>query len=218
MPEARASLHAAHARQALGHWLQGPDRLAFDITGVQFTQFELADAADLLAVRNHDSVRRFMPQAQPLAWEAHLRWAQAHLCNGDVLLFMARRDGVALGFSLLKLLPAEHELELGVMFAGERQRTLLPGLAATHTCAIALEVFGAQTVVTYASPDNEGAIRLNQGLGLLPSQHSDKPGEQCFRTPVGHVRQLPIYRRSLPQLRASLRVMGAGPLAWAEPS
>lgn len=194
------------ACDALVRWTRQPRRLVFDIGDVTFSQFAIDDAAELLEVRNHESVRRYMPNPAPLRWDDHLRWCQTHLCGGDILLFLARRFGRPVGFALLKAQADPGQLELGVMFAGEQQRSLLPGLAATYGSGIALEGFEAALLVTYASPNNRRALRLNQGLGLQPSE-SDKAGELCFRTPRDQVRQLPVYRRSLPRLKASLRVL-----------
>jgi len=192
---------------SLVDWLKGPMRMTFAIGDVEFRQFELSDAQDLFAVRNHESVRRFMPTAEVLNWEDHIAWAQVNLCGGPILLFVARRSGTPVGFTLIKALANPDSLELGVMFTSSEQKSLISALGAAYTGCLAVDMFGARELVTYASTEHSLALRLNQGLGLQPGP-SDKAGEYAFRTPRDVLLASRAYRRHASALQRSLQILG----------
>ena len=47
------------------------------IGGLELAQFTAADTQALYDVRNHQSVRSFMANAEPLAWDRHVAWVRA---------------------------------------------------------------------------------------------------------------------------------------------
>jgi hypothetical protein len=186
-------------------WLADGRRLGFTLGGVEFTQYARGDGLDLFAVRNHPSVRTFMPDPAPLDLDRHLAWADANLVGGHTLLFIARRAGQPLGFIVLKNLAVAGDIELGVMFIDLQQRTMVPALACTAGAYLALEVFGGKVLVTYANRHHARALRLNRGMGLLEAD-SDKPHEACFRTPRAIVLALPMYIRHAAATRHTLHI------------
>ncbi|MHA4869743.1 hypothetical protein ACXZ1M_18815 [Duganella sp. PWIR1] len=188
-------------------WLAGGRRLRFSMGGVEFTQYAKGDGLDLFAVRNHPSVRTFMPDPSPLDLERHLAWADANLVGGETLLFIVRRQQQPLGFIVLKNLPAAGEIEVGVIFIDLQQRTIVPALACVGAAYLALEVFGGKVLVTYANRSHARALRLNRGMGLVEGE-SDKPHEACFRTPRDVVRRVPAYVRHAAAARDSLQILG----------
>lgn len=187
-------------------WLAGARTLQFTLGGLAFTQYRCGDGGDLYAIRNHPSVRTFMPDPTPLDLARHLSWADANLLGGNTLLFIGRRNQQAVGFLIVKDLSVAGEIEVGVMFVDAYQKGMLPALAGVAAAYLALEYFGAQILVTYANERHEQALRLNRGIGLLPAP-SDKPQELCFRTPTPVMRTLPLYVRRGSALCASLRVL-----------
>ncbi|MEY3251496.1 MAG: hypothetical protein RL227_469 [Pseudomonadota bacterium] len=158
------------------------------------TPFTALDTDGLLAVRNHDTVRPYMPDPAPLAPETHARYVHRHLLQGGAtLVWLARAEGVPIGFGLLRRLnPAA--VELGVMVVAAHQRSLLPARIAVALTALASRSLGASELVTYANARHTLALRLNRGFGLLQAP-SDKPGEHCFRTPIDLALDGPLSRR-----------------------
>ena len=68
-------------------------------------------------------------------------------------------------------------------------------------------LFGAHTSVSHVHPSNQGALLLNQGCGLLPTDESQKPGEIMFRAALADLLAPPAYRRWID--RSRLRVLAA---------
>jgi hypothetical protein len=137
-----------------------------------------------------------MPDPAPLGFEAHLAWVRRTLVEGgESAVYLVRRRGVPVGFTLLKRL-APGVVEIGAMFVAGLQRTPAPAMAGVLATHLAMERLGAHTLVTYAHRDHALALALNRGLGALECE-SDKPGECCFRTPAAHFRAHPAYTRVL---------------------
>jgi hypothetical protein len=186
---------ALRLRTSLRQWLRSGLQMRFETAGFTFAQFGEDDADALFEIRNHESVRTFMPSAAPLSYARHREWVDAHLradSEPPMLVFIGRRDGRAMGFGLLKQHP-DAAIELGVMVLGELQGTLVPGRVATALAAIAIDAFGAATLLTYANERHALALRLNRGFGLLEAA-SDKAGEVCFRTPAATVQATRLYK------------------------
>ena len=146
----------------------------------ELRQFRPDDTDDLYAVRNHESVRSLLADPRPIPYDSHVNWVNLNLIPGrDILLFLARAHGEAIGLTLLKRL-APDTVEVGVMFREARRHPLLPAQAAVAMLYLAFEHFGMGWAVSYVLPHHERAIALNRGLGgeEVPS---DKPGMICFR-------------------------------------
>lgn len=186
-------------------WLRLGHRLAFKCGDVAFTQFDAADTMDLHDIRNHPSVRPFMPSAEPVPLERHREWVRSQLLEvheRSPLVLIGRAAGEPVAFGLLK--PCAEAgvleagvLEVGVLVAAPWQRGLLPTRLGVALFTIAARMYGAHTLVSHVKHTHRQALRLNQGAGLLPAGASDKPGETCFRTPVAAVLSTPLYRRSV---------------------
>lgn len=194
---------AGRPDRSLRAWLAAGARLRFMIGDTEFTQYGKDDGVDLFNVRNHPSVRRFMPDPAPLDLARHLAWAGARLIGGDTLIFIARRHGQAVGFTVLKQMPVAGEIEMGVMFTDLQQRSILPALAVAYTGCVALDFFDAQVLVSYANEQHHQALRLNRGHALEQAP-SDKAGELCFRTPRAALLAGRSYLRNAARVRASL--------------
>src|SRR5205085_2942620 len=113
-------------RASVAHWLRSGREMRLETGGFTFTRFAGGDARALFDVRNHESVRTFMPSAEPLSYARHERWVAEHLradAEPPMLLFIGRRDGRAAGFGLLKQQPGD-AIEVGVMVVGDLQRGL----------------------------------------------------------------------------------------------
>ncbi|MTW14128.1 hypothetical protein GM658_26285 [Pseudoduganella eburnea] len=72
---------------------------------------------------------------------------------------------------------------------------MLPPRLGCALIALAAQLFGADTLVSYVNPRHGHALRLNGGAGLQLAARSDKPGEQCFRTRLDALVSTPFYRR-----------------------
>ena len=51
-----------------------------------FAQFQADDTEDLYQIRNDESVRKFMTDPRPIAYDAHEQWVQRNLVPGGALL------------------------------------------------------------------------------------------------------------------------------------
>lgn len=177
-------------------WLREGQELTLAFSGVRFTQFREEDSEALHAIRNHDSVRPFMPSPEPLPLIKHQAWVEAQLrAPGPLspLILVGRDEGVPVGFGLLK--PAgPGALEVGAMVVGAWQNTALPARLVAGLVATADAVFGARFLLTHVSRAHGQALRFNRGWGLqeVPSV---KPGELCLRAPMAAVLATPLYRR-----------------------
>lgn len=187
----------------LGQWLAGSRRLRLTIGEVDVLQYGEGDGEDLFSIRNHPSVRTFMPDNSPLDLDRHLEWAKANLMGGKTLLMIARRHTLPIGFLMLREAAGSGELELGVMFIASSQKSILPALAAAYGGCLAVDFFGTDFLITHARPEHMLALRLNTGMGLQPAP-SSKAGELCFRTSRESLlngaivpRYMSAYRRSL---------------------
>lgn len=176
----------------LGH------QIAFSLGNIDFEQFRASDTGALYEIRNHSTVRPFMPSPEPLPFERHLEWVNAQLINKhekSPLVMIGRMAGQPAGFGVIKPTGEPGVLEIGVIIAGERQRTLLPARVGTALFTIAAKIFGAHTLVSHVSHQHEQALRLNQGAGLIPKTSSKKSGETLFRTPTSVALSTPLYVR-----------------------
>lgn len=188
----------------LALWHRRGGRISFTLGDASFTQFEAADADDLFALRNDPTVLPFMPGAQAIPYPRHLDWVRTTLLDTNShtpLVLLGRAAGQAIGFGILKPTTEAGALEIGVIIAGEWQRTSLPPRLGGALIALACQLFGADTLVSYVNRQHAHALRLNSGAGLQQAAASDKPGEHYFRTPVSVLTSTPIYRRCTRGLR-----------------
>lgn len=179
-------------------WHRRGARISFTIGEASFTQFDAADADALFAIRNDPSVLPFMPGAQAIPYQRHLDWVRSTLLDKNSstpLILLGRAAGQAIGFGILKPTAEAKTLEIGVIIAGEWQRTSLPPRLGGALIALAGQLFGADTLVSYVNQQHAHALRLNSGAGLQQAASSDKAGEHYFRTPVSVLASTPIYRR-----------------------
>jgi len=179
-------------------WHRAGSRISFAIGDACFTQFEAGDADALFSVRNDPTVIPFMPGGQPIPYQRHLDWVKATLLDKNSatpLILLGRAAGCAIGFGILKPTAEAGVLEIGVIIAGEWQRTSLPPRLGAALIAAATQLFGAHTLVSYVNQQHGHALRLNSGAGLVQAAASDKPGEHYFRTPASALTATPIYRR-----------------------
>lgn len=177
--------------QALITW---PGRMRVRTGEMELRQFALDDTRCLFELRNHDSVRPFMPNPAPLDFSAHREWVERNLAdNRDFLMFIVRSHGQPNGFTLLKR-TAPDELELGVMFTDLGQKQPLVVRAGVATLQMAVDRFEAAHVVTFVRETHRDALALNEGMGFQPTA-SSKPNERAFRTSAEVIRAHPVYRR-----------------------
>jgi RimJ/RimL family protein N-acetyltransferase len=188
-------------------WHRSGSRISFAIGEVCFTQFDAADADALFEIRNHPTVIPFMPGAQAIPRQRHLDWVGSTLLatsKDTPLILLGRAAGRAVGFGILKPTAEAGVLEIGVIVAGEWQRKSLPPQLGGALIAVAAQLFGAHTLVSYVNMQHNHALRLNSGAGLVQAPTSGKPGEHHFRTPVETLRSTPIYRRCTRGLRIAI--------------
>jgi len=187
-------------------WLRSGKHLTLVLGEQRFTQFAPADAGTLHAIRDHESVRPFMPSTAPLPMERHLAWVQAQLLTPgptSPLVLVGRAKQGPLGFGLLK--PAATDvLEVGAMVLGPWQNSALPASLVAGLVAVARQVFGARALQTHVNQAHAQALRFNSAWGLREAP-SDKTGERCLQAPVAEVLATPLYRRSVRGLRIEIR-------------
>lgn len=181
-----------------GEWHRRGHRLAFGVGDAEFAQFGAADSAALYEIRNHPTVRPFMPSPDPVPVERHDAWVRSNLIDThdkSPLIVIGRASGQPVAFGLLKPTAEAGVLEVGVLVAGAWQRGTLPPRLGAALFTIAARIFGTHTLVSYVNHGHAQALRLNRGAGLLAEAQSDKPGETAFRTPMSVALSTPIYRR-----------------------
>jgi len=165
-----------------------------------FGQFCASDSDALYEIRNHSTVRTFMPSPEPLPRDRHLDWVGSKLLNKDSdtpLLIVGRVNKQPVGFGVLKPTSVSGVLEVGVIVAGDWQRTFLPIRLGAAMFAISAQLFGTHTLVSYVNRNHSQALRLNRAAGLIPEDSSNKSGEVFFRTPIITLLSTPVYRRCI---------------------
>lgn len=182
-------------------WHRGGQALTLVLGELRFAQFGAggreADAQALYEVRNHASVRPFMPSPEPLPLAQHLAWVREKLDppgdDSPLVLIGRSQAQEPVGFGLLKPV-APGVLEVGAMLVGDWQNSALPARLVAGLVMLAHERLGAAVLLTHVSPAHAQALRFNRGWGLreVPSA---KPGELCLRAPIAEVLATPLYRR-----------------------
>jgi RimJ/RimL family protein N-acetyltransferase len=178
--------------------------------GIELLEFASVDAQDLFDVRNHESVREFMPNPAPLDYDAHIHWLEQNVTPGGALrIFIVRMNQAAIGFTMVKRLP-DGALELGIIFRQADQHTGLPAQTAAVMLHLLFEQLNASAVVTYVNAKHVRALAFNRGFGLVDAP-SSKPMELCFRTPRAAVLGNENYRKIMARVGRSLSIEQ---LAW----
>lgn len=174
------------------------------IGGLELRQFTAEDAEDLHRVRNDPSVRRYMSDPTPIPLEAHLAWVKTHLLEGrDLLLFMVRRNGEAIGFTLLRRVGGD--TEIGVMFKEATRHPVLPAYATVATLYCAFCLRGVTRLISYVAPAHERALALNRGFGAWEVE-SDKPGMIKFRLSPEVCLANPTWKKMMERLGDRMQV------------
>jgi RimJ/RimL family protein N-acetyltransferase len=170
------------------------------VGALTLTRFAPEDTADLHRVRNHPSVRRFMADPRPIPWPRHVEWVRAHLLEADdLLLFLVRQRGEAIGLTLLRRI-APDTAEIGVMVTDPDDRPLVPCYATVITLHWAFERLGLGWLVSWVVPGHERALALNRAFGGWDVD-SEKPGMVQFRLSREVCLAAETYRRVLARLR-----------------
>ena len=135
-----------------------------DTNSVQTTDVELRpatkdDAARLLDwVNQPDSLANKLKTRGPIAKEAHCAWFRERQASADCEIWIAERDGVAIGQVRLDRCGADLEVDIYVDQSARGRGAALAMLDAARTCA------GAQwpghTLVARIKPDNWASRRL----------------------------------------------------------
>jgi RimJ/RimL family protein N-acetyltransferase len=172
--------------------------IGFQTSHVEFNQFSENDSRALYEIRNHSSVRPFMPSSDILPFESHLNWVASQLLNphkDSPLLLIGYHDSKPIGFGILKPTTDSRVLEAGVIVIEEWQHNSLPISVGAALLTIAAKAFGADTLVSYVNENHKQALRLNKGVGLIPGEISSKLGEIFFQAPISILLSTSIYRR-----------------------
>lgn len=168
-------------------------------------QFQPGDEADLFAVRNHESVRRFMADPRPLDYAAHLEWVSKNLIGDDrIVLFIARRHSEPVGLTLLKRLGAD-DAEIGVMFRDADRYRVAVTHAAVATVHYAFEHLGLGHLTSYVVPEHPRAMSINRAFGGREVA-SDKPGMVQYRAARAQCLGNDNYRRILQRISGKLTI------------
>ena len=170
-------------------------RMRVRISTAELLQFSPEDSRCLFDLRNDPSVRAFMPDPAPLDFGAHCRWVASNLVgNPDFVMFIVRAQTQPVGFALLKRVDAD-ALELGLMFIDRAQNQRLVVQVAVLMGKLAIDRWRSPFLVTYVRAVHEHGLALNDGMGLVRAETSDKAGEIRFRTPAEVIRAHAVYRR-----------------------
>lgn len=186
-------------------------RLSVRSGALALRQFAPDDTRALYDIRNHPTVRGFMPDPAPLAYAAHSAWVAAHLVKGSAyLVFLIRVADEPVGFALLKRLDARGEqAEIGLMLRDAAVHGGVAGRAAVIMAWLAANQYGVTEIVTYAHPAHARALALNRQIGLVDAP-SDKAGEYCFRAPTSTVLNNPRVRRIMARIGPHLQMSTPG--------
>jgi len=181
-------------------------RLRISIGSIELRQFAAEDTEALYGVRNHESVRSYMADPRPIPWDSHVEWVTRNLIPGrDILLFLVRVKGEAIGLTLLKRL-APDVVEVGAMFREARLHPVIPAQAAVAMLHLAFEHFRMRRAVAYVVPGHQRAFDLNRALAGREAE-SDKPGMVCFRSSRAAVLRNPHYRRLMARIGPKMTIV-----------
>jgi len=170
---------------------------------LEFRQFAAEDTRALYCIRNHPSVRGYLPDPSLIPYAAHRAWVQKELLEGrNLCLFLVREAGQPIGFALLKRCSPD-TLEIGVMIREADRHPLVPVYAGALMLYWAFCRLGATWVVSY--PVHPRALALNQYFG--PEEvASDRPGKIKLRLHRDVGLADPNYRRVFGRIQGRMVV------------
>jgi hypothetical protein len=181
-------------------WHHSGFQISFNLGDVIFEQFRSKDINALYEIRNHSTVRPFMPSADALPIDQHIKWVKSNvlsITSLTPLILVGRIEGQPVGFGVIKPTSESGTIEIGVIVCGVWQRSALPVRLGAALLAIAAQIFAAQTLLSTVSHQHDTALRLNRGVGFILSDSFLKPGEAFFRTPTIVAISTPIYKRCI---------------------
>lgn len=198
-------------------WLHGEQVLTLRTFDVRFEQFDGAapagDTQALYEIRNHATVRPFMPSPEPLALARHVAWVQDQLLvpgpSSPLILIGRTATRAPIGFGLLKPSAKIGAFEVGAMLVGDWQRSGLAPRLVAGLASIAAQLFDADMLLTHVHPAHERALRFNRAWGLMDAPSSDKAGELRLEAPITQLLQTPLYRRCARDLCIEISVKDA---------
>lgn len=172
---------------------------------VALSRFRPEDTDDLYRIRNHPSIRQYMANPAPLAYDAHVEWVRRNLVEGrDLVLFLVRFEGEPVGFTLLRLV-GDGTAEIGVMFQEAAKYRIVPAYAALATLSCAFSELRVTGLISYALPAHERARALNRAFGAREVE-SDKPGMIKFAMSREVGLANPSYVKLMARLRDRMQV------------
>ena len=155
-------------------YIRSTDEGEIKVRRLVLRRFQAEDMDDLYAIRNHSSVRKYMMDTTELDYQKHYTWASQHLLSAerDVLLFIARIDNEACGFSLIRDAIGS-QAEIGFIF---RRANDLHQLLYIPESVVAFGYFlfahlDMRELYSYVVNGHERALRLNLAFGgeVVPS-------------------------------------------------
>lgn len=181
--------------------------MKIELASLEIRQFVEGDTKALHLIRNHESVRRYMADPSSVPYESHEEWVRNNLIDKkNLLLFMVRRKGEAIGFTLLKKV-SEDTAEMGVIF---KEANKYPGViysATVITLYIAFCCLKLSVLVSYVIPGHDRAISLNRSFGGWEIE-SDKPGMIRFCVSREVCLGNKNYQKGFSRIKSKLKIMG----------
>lgn len=149
----------------------------------------------VLELRNHESVRMFMRDTNPIPRESHYRWVKENIVEQrKVHLFVVHEGTEAVGIALLRDF-RDRTAEVGLMVADAPRRRLSCYAGAFMIGNYGLEVLGLDRLFSYVPRHNEHAFAFNKHFGFVQDGVDDDPvyhrlvlTRECFRMHPTHRR------------------------------
>ncbi len=181
-------------------------RIKIQVGSLELLQFSLKDTRELYCVRNHDSVRRYMSNPEPIPYKSHARWVKAQLlCNRNFLLFLVRTRPQERAVGLTQLRIEGDTAEIGVMFREAFRHQMAAYISTVAMLHLAFEHLQLRWIVSYVIPSHGAAIRFNKSFGAW-EEESDIPGMVKVRLSKDRCIQNENFRRVFDRVKHRLHV------------
>ncbi len=123
------------------------------------------DAQRLFEWANDPAARSVSLQSAPIAWETHLAWLEGALKNERRLLYIAERDGLALGTARLDRDEAEASIAIVSFNVAAESRGRGVGRALLAALVVEARERGITTLHAFVKPENEASARAFLATG-----------------------------------------------------
>lgn len=157
--------------------------------------FEPRYTDTVLELRNHETVRMFMRDPNPIPRESHYRWVKENVVDDrKVHLFVVFEAKEPVGIALVRDF-RDRSAEVGLMVVDAPRRRLTCYAGAFMIGNYGLDVLGLDRLFSYVPRHNAHALAFNKHFGFMLEGADDDPAYHRLVLTQANFRTHPTHRR-----------------------